>query len=235
MVKLSTLQPAQIAAEVMAYPTNLILRRWADLDTLKHLFFKKAETLGTDGGDTGYSVTHTNEASGEPLYTRLTTPATSNYSAYSWGFHRIARNSALPEGGLATTLIFEARVRLEQTANCILKVGICDPVNAEPLNPCAQINYASSVGANFYGRSYQTAEEQTDLGVAADTSWHRLHIEVESAAVRFYIDGSLKATHTTQIPDAGLVTGTNYATVQVYTAEAVAKSMRCAYVAVWLE
>lgn len=47
-----------------------------------------------------------------------------------------------------------------------------------------------------------TTETTTDSGVAADTSYHAFEVKVNAAAtsVTFYIDGSLVATHTTNIP-----------------------------------
>jgi len=229
------LQPGQIAAENWAYPTGLLPRRWSDLNTLKALFYKKAESLGTDTGESGYSVTHAVLADTEPLYSRLATGVTSGYSARSYGDHNIARAQRLPVGSTTVKIVFEAQARLEQTTDCALSVGFTSVNSIEPLAELVQIFYNSTVGANWQSRSYQSAEEQTDLGVAVDTNYHIFHIEVASAAVTFYLDGTLKATHSTQIPQAGLPGYMYRAQAILVTNAAAAKYARYTYVAVWLE
>jgi hypothetical protein len=42
----------------------------------------------------------------------------------------------------------------------------------------------------------------TDTGVVADTKWHLFNLVITTTKVDFYIDGLLKATHTTNIPQA---------------------------------
>jgi hypothetical protein len=205
------------------------------LSTLKALFFKRAETLGTDGGDTGYSVTHAQTASGEPLYTRVFAGTASGYKAYSYGQHNIARNLRMPEGGVGGRLVFECRARLETTSLCELYVGLSHGNSGEATYPSADIFYNSGISANWQARSYQTAEQQTDTGVAADTSWHVFRIEITGSGVMFYVDGVLKATYTSQIPDAGLVDYTKYARVTAVSKGAGAIYARYEYVAVWNE
>lgn len=64
----------------------------------------------------------------------------------------------------------------------------------------------------------------TDTGVAlATTGLQRLRVTTSSADVKFYIDGTLVATHTSDLP--GLVSGLAW-TCRLETREAVAKTMR---------
>jgi len=235
MVRLSTLQPAQIAAENWAYPTSLMPRRWTDLNTLKALFYKKAESLGNDGGDAGYAVSHGQLASDEPLYTRLLTGSVLGNTAWSYGNPGIARNSRLPPNLAPSKLIFECRFRFEASSLNGMGMGFVDPSTAGPNSPSASIWCAADAASNFQGRSYNTAAEATDLGVAKDANWHTLQIAIGSAAVTFSIDGNVKATHTTQIPNGGLPSTMDRVSVRINTGEAAAKAARYAYVAVWLE
>jgi len=235
MVKLSTLQPAQIAAENWAYPTSLLPRRWADLNAVKALFFKKAETLGTESGDAGFSITHENRAADEPLYSEYNTGATLNNRVWGYGFHGIARVGRLPEGGVINRQVVEARIRLTAVANAGVSVGLTNYNPLEPTNDCVHWFYSSAVGANWQARNYQAAETQTDVGVPASLNWVTLSFEVEDTAIRFYLNGTLRATHTTNIPNGGLPIYVNSAMVTAWTFEAVNKALRVAYVAMWVE
>lgn len=72
------------------------------------------------------------------------------------------------------------------------------------------------------------ADTVTDTGIAFDTTGHEFEIEFDDTAgeVKFYIDGTLVATHTTTLPS-----GVSLAiTVGANTLEAVAKSSEIAWV-----
>lgn len=84
-------------------------------------------------------------------------------------------------------------------------------VDADPLNLILQYgepNISSAiffiddgVRANFSCRTRDAAEEESDSGVAmAFDEWHLFVIEWEVASVVFKIDGTIVATHTTQVP-----------------------------------
>jgi len=49
-----------------------------------------------------------------------------------------------------------------------------------------------------------TSEENTDTAVAVSTSWVKLRINFDSGTIKFYIDGTLKATHTTYLATSNL-------------------------------
>ena len=60
-------------------------------------------------------------------------------------------------------------------------------------------------GANANWQSFTNlagTPTTTDSGEAADTSWHVFDIVTASGSVKFYMDGALKATHTTNLPAA---------------------------------
>lgn len=61
-----------------------------------------------------------------------------------------------------------------------------------------------SAGGNWFAVSAdQTAEETTDTGIdSSDGNYHWLEWHVEASQVRFWIDGTLEATHTTELPSA---------------------------------
>ena len=235
MVKLSTLQPGQVAAEVWAYPTGIMPRRWADLAAVEALFFKKAETLGTDYSDSGGSVSHHQIGSNLPIYTVLTTGNVSGYRAGTHGQHGIARLDRLPAGIAPLTKILEVRALLFQVADCAVSIGFTSNTEREPTTPCAHFLYDSSVGANWQSRTYTTGEQQADTGVAGDTSAHIFRIESVSVQARFYIDGSLVCVHSTQVPPGGTQGWMDYISAYCYTLTTAYKTAYIFSVAVWME
>lgn len=212
--------------------------KFAELNVRGLLFFKRAVTLGTDSGTAGGSAAHSQIAADEPLYSELTTKAEAAANYTSFGAHGIARAARMPADGIGGTLTLEARMRLVQMTNCAMGVGLSAAglyAAALDVNPSAQIFYDNTVGANWRARSYQTEAELTDTGVAANTNWHVFKIVVTASNVKFYIDGVLVATHSTQIPNAGLPNYVNRVAVGVLANEAVAKKGRYEYVAVYNE
>jgi len=210
-------------------------RRWTDLNTLKVLFYKLAETLGVDGGGAGSSISHAQKVADYPVYSRMTTGATAGFLCYSYGLHAISRLQRLPSGGVPSKLVFEARAILEQTADVALSVGFASYSALEGTNPCAQIFSDSAVGLAYQTRTYQAAEEQTNTGVTVDTSWHTFKIECVSGRIDFFIDGSAVSSHSTQVPNAGLMADMQNATINLKTNAAASKYARYSYVAIWLE
>lgn len=206
-----------------------------ELISLKQALFFRAETLGVDLTDGTGSVTHGQTASQEPYYTQLTTGNVLNDDVGSHLVQDIARADRHPADGEGGILVIECHARLEQTPLCILEMGFGAPGTPEIASPGASIFYNSSVGVNWQARSYQVAEEQTDTGVAADTDWHIFKIVITAADVTFYIDGTLVATHTVQIPNAGLVIVTNRIIIQMRTLAAAVKRARYSYFSIWNE
>jgi len=209
--------------------------KFAELNALGLQFWKRAATLGTDGGDGGYAIAHAQAAALEPLYTRMTTGNTSGNIAQTFGAPNIARAARTPVGGVGGTLVIEARVKLEQTATCGLAVGI-KAVNAVVDDgPGVYFFYDTTVAVNWQAKTYAAAAELTDTGVAGSTSWVTLRIVIIATSAKFYVNGTLVATHSTQIPDAGLANYMNNAIVILATRAAAVKYARYEYVAVYNE
>jgi len=209
---------------------------FAERDSVKLLWIMRAATLGTDITDGASTVVHDVEATGEPEHTICTTEAVLNSDVGSYGKHFIARAARFPDNGMGGTLVQEFRVKMAQTAEFAMVLGNGGAASAiPPAAPGALFHYDSSVGPNFYARSYQAAQELSDTGIAADTDWHVFRIETTASAVRFYIDGALVATHTVQIPEAGLAVALRYMSLLGRTLAAAAKIFKYEYAAVWNE
>jgi hypothetical protein len=91
---------------------------------------------------------------------------------------------------------FSFRLKIEDTANSYVFLGGAGPYSA----------WFERWGSyNWYAKSDDSGgEESTDLGFAANSSWHEYAIFLSSSQVLFYYDGSLVATHTTRIPPSYL-------------------------------
>ena len=114
------------------------------------------------------------------------------------------------------TITYEARVKKADVTYKYLYAGMLDQV----IGPGNMIAIGDNVnGANY--KAYSTlagATTTTDTGVAIDTSWHIFKIVATPSDVKFYIDGVLKATHTTNIPTTNIgpaVTCYDSATISV--------------------
>jgi len=218
------------------HPEKIKFAKFSELAQLKALFFRRAESLGYDGGDSGYIIYHIGRFADHPFNTRMTPAATAGYDVWTWGLHDIARLLRMPPNGVGGKLCFECRVKLESITDVKFKMGF--DLNTEPefrTYQHAAINYESDVSPYWRCSSYGTAQELTTTTVAADTAWHVFSIGVTGSYVKFYIDGVLVATHTAQIPNAGLPTYMNRVTLTVETLGAVYKWLRYEYVAVWNE
>jgi hypothetical protein len=91
------------------------------------------------------------------------------------------------------------------------------------------VYFRSTDGGNWYAVTRSSGTETaTDTGVATNTTnWQRLTCKYTSASCTFYIDGVLKATHTTNIP----TTEANFGMIVVKTA---ATTGQIAYTVDWL-
>jgi len=69
-------------------------------------------------------------------------------------------------------------------------------------DPSHGVYFRSTDGGNWYAVTRASGTETaTDTGVATNTTaWQRLTCKYTSASCTFYIDGTLEATHTTNIP-----------------------------------
>lgn len=109
-------------------------------------------------------------------------------------------------------IVFEARVRVETLADTATQdynalVGLADIVTAIPPADGVYFLYDRDVDANWHAVTRAGGlETNTDTGVAVSTSWQKLRIEINDGAteVKFYIDGALEATHSSEITGATL-------------------------------
>jgi len=153
--------------------------KFAELNTLKALFFKRAESLGTDDGSgTGWAVTHGAVDLDDPVHTRLITGSELDSEAMSYTFppsgHGLTRLLRLLENLEVSTLIFECRIRLTEASNVMVKFGFGEPdiTDIATDSPHAVFHFDSSVSSYWRTSSYGTAQELTVTDVAADTAWH---------------------------------------------------------------
>ena len=203
-------------------------------------FFKRGVSLESLNGTGAWGFSIEVAAAGNPLYGRLLCNNVSGQWVNSFAGHDIARLNSSPALALGNTplnlMIFEGQAMLEQLGGCAISFGLGVANALKSDNPSAIFLYDSDVGPNIYVRTYDSAEELTDTGIAADTSWHLFRIEIRSD-VKFYIDGSLVATHTTQVPasQGGNPYAIRIVKAFIITHEDVYKRLRYGYVAVWAE
>jgi len=168
------------------HPEKIKFAKFSELSQLGALYFKRATTLGTDGGHTGWSASHGGRVAGEPMYSRLGTAAEANRYVYSYCDHRIARLLRMPQRGVGGKLVWEGRLRLESTSLVEVKFGLdYEWYTAFSSYQHAAIGYQSGISPNWRYSSYRTAQEVTTTTVAADTAWHVFRIEMTDAYVKF--------------------------------------------------
>jgi len=99
-------------------------------------------------------------------------------------------------------LMFEGRLKIYNTT-----VGAYTEIGFGNWSSGAEVIYFSRDGSsNWYANTVSGGNSTSqDTGVATDTNWHIFKIDCISAnEVKFYIDGVLKTTITTNIPTVGL-------------------------------
>lgn len=175
---------------------------------------------------TGSSSTISPSAT-EPTMVNYATAATTNSTA------GVSNNgNAIVRTG--RNIYFSALVKLQETAATRVWIGlffssIATVLGADTLGDFAGFRYSTVPGdTNFKCCTGLVSQTTTDSGVAADTNIHLFEIVFDdvSANVKFYIDGVLVATNTTNLPS-----GDN---LQVVIGEAtqanVAKNIRVGFV-----
>jgi len=90
------------------------------------------------------------------------------------------------------------------------RLGFLDSISGEPTDGC-YFRYTHGTNSGKWEAVTRAAgvETATDTGIAASTNWVCFEIEVNAAgtSVVFYINGSVVATNTTNIPTGGNRTG----------------------------
>lgn len=110
--------------------------------------------------------------------------------------------------GLASTLTRAAMIAAGTGSGCFFRVD------------------AAGVGVNIFAVTKTSASETTtDTGIADAAAYHRFEIEATTSSVVYKIDGSVVATHATNIPIVTMASG-----LFIENTEAIVKSMGVDYV-----
>lgn len=170
-----------------------------------------AGALDTDvwveGGDDGGSSFP--KYAGEPTSIRLGTGAVINNDRYIHGHTVKGNRYYTPHEEGYTTVTAKMNVRLVQITDISIFMGLLVTEITDYTSPaidCAHFKIDTSGTITFKARTYNAAPEETDTGIALDTSFHELKIVWTAADVKFYIDDVLEATHSAQVPDSPLAT-----------------------------
>jgi len=168
--------------------------------TVDRTFLKFAVNLGVVGGDSGYySSDKFWPTGGWPVCHLMYTGAAVNYDVYT----RSDVVILTPWNKDVLKVVFKSWMRPYRVTLVKHTFGLFyTPLAnyAEPSSRCAHFFLDTDIGTTWRARTWESAEEETDLGVTADEAFHLFEIHWYTNKVEFYIDGVLKATHTTQIP-----------------------------------
>lgn len=157
-----------------------------------------------DESITGGSAAYVVATASAPAYRKLTTSTTINSDAYL--YITSATNNPFYD---ARSWHFRVVAAINSTADVRMVIGMCASYG----------HFASTLPANSVVFRYDTAASDTswkcvtkdasasvttDSGVSADTGFHQFDIIFDDSTntYTFYIDGVLKATHTTSLPTA---------------------------------
>lgn len=185
----------------------------ATLNTANNLGWALAEVVGT-----GVFACNLNQGQGEA---RLDTGAPIN-SSIALLNHVVGTVYVMTS---RTPAIYQAIVRTGQTVQQTNLFGLVQGAGATPDGIYFKRIDVAGV-ANWRAISRQAGVDitNTDTTVVGDTAEHFFEIIIEStASVKFYIDGTLRATH---VPNAGLIAANHYLKHYISNQEAVAKQQR---------
>lgn len=193
-----------------------------------------ATTLTAVGGQSGSSsgtVASADDADG--VFQSRTTTASVNNSA---GLEPGTTFSMIRREWLPTTFF---RIKTGSSIAVIrIMVGMfsADPSgNPMPVQHCAGFRYSTDEDGTAFWRTITNdgsgsgTVTTTTAPIAVDTAYD-LKIEQDASEVRFYIDDTLVATHTTELPG---LSNANAPNVKVTTLENVAKTLKFSFWKVW--
>ncbi len=170
----------------------------------------------------------------------ITTGCTGSIPA---GINGFWRNATGTTSGYICTLSFNDTNQFDDTNNPIVEipvyvnsgashtvyVGLSDRSADTAGDPTNGVYFKFSGGGNWLAVTRATTETSTNTGIAPSTSaFQVLRIEHSTSSVNFYIDGTLKATHTSTIPTANL-------DLDIFnqTNTAAAKQLNIDYIKIW--
>jgi len=168
--------------------------------------YNNGVTSGGDWGTTNINLTRVDATATEKLLGNISTGASSN--AKSGVGNAASNNFQITLGRMRYT---EIRLRLAQTTDCRLWIGLSDVSVINNLStfqsdtPNAKIvgfRYSATTDTNFMmvGQTDNTHQTATSSGVAADTSIHKFGFYYDGSAVQFYIDGTNVGSVSTNLP-----------------------------------
>lgn len=213
---LDELAAANVPADVDSLLARLTASRAGYLDRLHELnLYEQFNVLAIDpnkwttGADGAGSVSIDSSDALDPSKLRLGTGNVLDDDAWAHSAGILGKQFTPSEYGF-TTVTTEIRARLGMITNVQSYFGLIDiggpiTVYLEPVDDCAHFFVDTGISNTFRARTWRTAEEETDTGIALDTSWHRFRITWTAAQVLFHIDDVLKATHATRVPDKPLI------------------------------
>ncbi len=184
---------------------------WADCLTSEGT--KNAATTATGVYGAAYS--------GSATTGRLAQAATSTVSGvcrFSQATPAANATTYFGSGGASTTErslnpVFEARVLSDTNTDHRNIIGFTDmaastAITADTNNSANEAFFRKTAAGTSWETVTRTASgtEQVNTNVGSTNAWHRMRIEMDNgnAAVRFYVDGTLVATHTTAAPTAAM-------------------------------
>lgn len=122
---------------------------------------------------------------------RVRATANLNYELYQ---------NDLPDFSVAKLATITSRYRLSSTASIQGETGF-EAAAPDNTSNWITIYYDSAVGANWQAQCASGGVTTTvDTGIVANTSYHEFRIECKTGSVVFFLDGTLVATITTNIP-----------------------------------
>jgi hypothetical protein len=178
---------------------------WLDPLTSAYIFddFLTGTASTGDIGNLGWTntngvVSYAATVSNHPGIVRLSNNATTSICTL---YCRSSGSIILPTENFELNFLFASS---QIDANWTFRLGLLGAINA---NPPADGIYIESLGAsdtNFFAVCRASSSQtRADLGVAADTGWHRIRIRRKDAStIAFSLDGAAEVTITATIPSA---------------------------------
>ena len=169
--------------------------------------FLSGSTTGGNIGQNGWwwvngSTSHAAASTGQSGFLRRATGATSGTHAYTY-------LSSINAGVIVPTSKFRMGwlARLNDTADTTSRLGLTDNISGNPpANGIYVERLTTDAAANWYAVTRAASTHtRTDTGVAVNTTDPQmLEVHYDGTSMIFSINGSVVATHTTNLPTAGM-------------------------------
>ena len=184
---------------------------WKSLDLLLHMGIQawgtryisqvSVKSAGLDFFESSSSSSYTSATSSNPNYRSITTAASLNSDTY------IGINSSPDNPYYGKRIILSGVFGISTTSSirCFIGFNASGPLASDTAPSHSMcFRYSTSAGDTTWRAVVKdgATQQDTDTGVAIDTSLHHFLVIYDYAAteIRFYIDGVLKVTHTANLP-----------------------------------